>query len=157
MQSRWAYATGLHSENKPRAVWGAETGIHKSFSRKPPQLCRISTKITHMWQVMKFWWKYFEIFSHRFLFIMSVEYLPSVTWIKLLPFLERDFSPAMFICSCWCNWLLGQCTQTCLECGAYAMKRPCPICQGKCQKEWNRDVEMVIQINLFLLSMFTQQ
>ena len=29
------------------------------------------------------------------------------------------------------------------ECGGYAMRRLCPICEGKCGREWIRDVGMV--------------
>lgn len=31
----------------------------------------------------------------------------------------------------------------CFECGGYSMKRPCPVCDGKCNRIWRRDLTMV--------------
>lgn len=43
---------------------------------------------------------------------------------------------------CWSIWCENMCTSSCMECGGYAMERPCPICQGRCGQIWKRDVEM---------------
>ncbi|KAK2172390.1 hypothetical protein NP493_966g00003 [Ridgeia piscesae] len=43
---------------------------------------------------------------------------------------------------CWCSWSQGETGQDCQECGGYALSRPCPVCQGRCDSTWHRDVEM---------------
>ena len=30
-----------------------------------------------------------------------------------------------------------------MECGGHAMRRSCPICEGRCGREWKRDISMV--------------
>lgn len=43
---------------------------------------------------------------------------------------------------CWCSWSQGETGHNCVECGGYALSRPCPVCQGRCDSIWHRDVEM---------------
>ncbi|ELU16065.1 hypothetical protein CAPTEDRAFT_155984 [Capitella teleta] len=43
---------------------------------------------------------------------------------------------------CWSVWFKRECSSSCLECGGFAMQRPCPICNGRCGAVWKRDVEM---------------
>lgn len=43
---------------------------------------------------------------------------------------------------CWCLWSEDQSSANCIECGGYAMSRPCPLCQGQCGAIWTRDVYM---------------
>ncbi|KAI0224784.1 hypothetical protein LSAT2_024213 [Lamellibrachia satsuma] len=43
---------------------------------------------------------------------------------------------------CWCSWSLGEASQDCLECGGNTLTRPCPVCDGRCNSTWHRDVEM---------------
>ena len=45
--------------------------------------------------------------------------------------------------SCWlcgCNWLEDHVSLDCPECGGYALTRPCPNCDGKCQQRWTRNI-----------------
>lgn len=45
--------------------------------------------------------------------------------------------------SCWlcgCNWLEDHVSLDCPECGGYALSRPCPNCDGKCQQTWTRNI-----------------
>lgn len=45
--------------------------------------------------------------------------------------------------SCWlcgCNWQEDHVSLDCPECGGYAMSRPCPSCDGKCQQIWTRNI-----------------
>lgn len=39
---------------------------------------------------------------------------------------------------------MGDCSQQgCVECGGYALERPCPVCGGRCGAVWKRDCELV--------------
>ena len=42
--------------------------------------------------------------------------------------------------ACGVNWCKNEFTMDCHECGGYAMTRPCPHCNGKCESQWKRDV-----------------
>lgn len=45
--------------------------------------------------------------------------------------------------SCWlcgCNWQQDHVSLDCPECGGYALTRPCPSCDGKCQQVWMRNI-----------------
>lgn len=45
--------------------------------------------------------------------------------------------------SCWlcgCNWQQDHVSLDCPECGGYALSRPCPNCDGKCQQVWKRNI-----------------
>uniref|UniRef100_A0A6G1S651 Protein pinocchio n=1 Tax=Aceria tosichella TaxID=561515 RepID=A0A6G1S651_9ACAR len=45
--------------------------------------------------------------------------------------------------SCWlcgCNWLEDHVSLDCPECGGYALTRPCPSCDGKCNQTWTRNI-----------------
>ena len=46
-------------------------------------------------------------------------------------------------CSCNASWYSGEWTTSCTECGGYAMLRTCPLCDGECEKQWKRNVDMV--------------
>ncbi|RUS88928.1 hypothetical protein EGW08_003367, partial [Elysia chlorotica] len=39
-------------------------------------------------------------------------------------------------------WYDNEFTLGCNECGGFAMTRSCPICLGRCDKTWKRDVKM---------------
>ena len=43
--------------------------------------------------------------------------------------------------SCWYEGDYG--SPNCVECGGYALERPCPICNGRCGRLWKRDIELV--------------
>ena len=47
------------------------------------------------------------------------------------------------LCSCNASWYSGEWTTSCTECGGYAMLRTCPLCDGECEKQWKRNVDMV--------------
>ena len=49
----------------------------------------------------------------------------------------------MGLCSCGSVWYDGVVGEGCLECGGYAMKRPCPVCGGQCGRMWTRSTDMV--------------
>lgn len=45
--------------------------------------------------------------------------------------------------SCWlcgCNWQQDHVSLDCPECGGYALSRPCPNCDGKCEQVWKRNI-----------------
>jgi len=42
--------------------------------------------------------------------------------------------------SCGVSWHEDHVSLDCAECGGYAMSRPCPQCDGKCQSLWRRNV-----------------
>lgn len=45
--------------------------------------------------------------------------------------------------SCWlcgCNWQQDHVSLDCQECGGYALTRPCPNCEGKCNQIWKRNI-----------------
>ena len=44
--------------------------------------------------------------------------------------------------TCGVNWANNKFTDNCLECGGFALKRFCPICDGKCSSIWRRQVSM---------------
>lgn len=44
--------------------------------------------------------------------------------------------------TCGVSWMEDHVSLDCFECGGYSMQRPCPICEGKCQRTWNRDIAM---------------
>ncbi|XP_041360514.1 uncharacterized protein LOC121376806 [Gigantopelta aegis] len=43
---------------------------------------------------------------------------------------------------CHKSWYDGQRTEDCKECGGFTLTRSCPICLGKCETVWNRNVKM---------------
>ena len=47
------------------------------------------------------------------------------------------------LCSCGCAWCDGEASDSCVECGGFAMYRPCPLCHGECGALWTRSVDMV--------------
>ena len=63
------------------------------------------------------------------------------TEVKALMQTEEYLIRANRCSSCWSIWYLGQSSHDCLECGGYPLERPCPVCDGKCQRIWTRDVE----------------
>ncbi|XP_071804081.1 uncharacterized protein [Asterias amurensis] len=50
--------------------------------------------------------------------------------------------------TCHISWYEGRFTYGCEECGGFALKRPCPICTGKCQAIWTRETEMSHKMRL---------
>ena len=57
---------------------------------------------------------------------------------------SREYQRVYTRCQlCWCSWSEDQCSDNCMECGGFAMTRSCPICNGKCDSEWTREVQMV--------------
>lgn len=49
--------------------------------------------------------------------------------------------------TCGVSWNDDHVSLDCFECGGYSMHRPCPICEGKCQRTWTRDVAMSHAMN----------
>ena len=49
----------------------------------------------------------------------------------------------LIVYSCGVNWHQDHVTLDCVECGGYAMERPCPECDGKCNTMWRRNLSMV--------------
>jgi hypothetical protein len=47
------------------------------------------------------------------------------------------------IISCGVSWHQNHVTLDCRECGGYAMERPCPECDGKCDSQWRRNLTAV--------------
>ncbi|XP_054156502.1 uncharacterized protein LOC128954913 isoform X2 [Oppia nitens] len=41
---------------------------------------------------------------------------------------------------CGVSWHQNHVTLDCSECGGYAMSRPCPECDGKCDSQWQRNL-----------------
>ncbi|XP_076365854.1 uncharacterized protein LOC143254584 [Tachypleus tridentatus] len=41
--------------------------------------------------------------------------------------------------SCGVSWMDNHISLDCLECGGYALQRPCPECEGECKSIWSRD------------------
>ena len=60
-----------------------------------------------------------------------------------------------YVFRCWCSWYLGEVSKNCPECGGHALARNCPLCDGRCDSIWHRDVEMVCETMLFIVSEFT--
>lgn len=44
---------------------------------------------------------------------------------------------------CGVSWQEDHVSLDCSECGGYAMQRPCPNCEGKCQSIWRRNLVAV--------------
>ncbi|XP_022253460.1 uncharacterized protein LOC106468628 isoform X2 [Limulus polyphemus] len=42
--------------------------------------------------------------------------------------------------SCGVSWTDNHVSLDCLECGGYALQRPCPKCEGECKSIWSRDM-----------------
>ncbi|CAG2172390.1 unnamed protein product [Oppiella nova] len=42
--------------------------------------------------------------------------------------------------ACGVSWHQNHVTLDCSECGGYAMSRPCPQCDGKCDSQWQRNL-----------------
>lgn len=43
--------------------------------------------------------------------------------------------------TCGVSWSEEQACLDCTECGGYALKRPCPHCNGSCDGLWSRDLD----------------
>ncbi|XP_043275815.1 protein pinocchio isoform X2 [Venturia canescens] len=44
--------------------------------------------------------------------------------------------------TCGVSWSEEHVSLDCRECGDYPLKRPCPLCEGRCHKVWKRDLTM---------------
>lgn len=44
--------------------------------------------------------------------------------------------------TCGVSWSDNHVSLDCRECGGYSLKRPCPLCDGKCHSSWRRDISM---------------
>ncbi|XP_015186812.1 PREDICTED: uncharacterized protein LOC107071900 [Polistes dominula] len=44
--------------------------------------------------------------------------------------------------TCGVSWSQDHVSLDCSECGGYSLQRPCPLCDGRCRKEWKRDLTM---------------
>ena len=75
----------------------------------------------HICSRLLFWFTYLHLFCF---------------YIMLSNFLYAIFS-------CQASWYDDQTGSECEECGGYAMVRPCPVCEGMCNKRWQRDIDMV--------------
>jgi len=42
--------------------------------------------------------------------------------------------------SCGVSWQDEHVSLDCSECGGYSLSRPCPLCDGKCGRQWKRDL-----------------
>jgi len=42
--------------------------------------------------------------------------------------------------TCGVSWHQNHVTLDCIECGGYAMERPCPQCDGRCGEVWRRNL-----------------
>lgn len=50
-------------------------------------------------------------------------------------------APGSAICqNCGADWGNGQVTESCAECGGFALVRSCPVCSGRCGAIWRRAV-----------------
>ncbi|XP_017785552.1 PREDICTED: protein pinocchio [Nicrophorus vespilloides] len=52
----------------------------------------------------------------------------------------RDQMTSCFTCGV--SWADDHVSLDCSECGGYAMRRPCPSCDGTCGSQWKRDLSM---------------
>jgi hypothetical protein len=44
--------------------------------------------------------------------------------------------------TCGVSWTEDHVSLDCFECGGYSMQRPCPVCDGKCESTFRRDLAM---------------
>jgi hypothetical protein len=44
---------------------------------------------------------------------------------------------------CGVSWHEDHVSLDCRECGGYSLERPCPLCDGRCNSVWKRDLTMV--------------
>lgn len=44
--------------------------------------------------------------------------------------------------TCGVSWYEDHVSLDCRECGGYSLERPCPMCDGRCQSLWKRDLTM---------------
>ncbi|RZF43745.1 hypothetical protein LSTR_LSTR009168 [Laodelphax striatellus] len=44
--------------------------------------------------------------------------------------------------TCGVNWQDDHVSLDCAECGGYSLERPCPLCDGRCNTLWKRDLTM---------------
>jgi hypothetical protein len=43
--------------------------------------------------------------------------------------------------TCGVDWSMGKFSNRCTECAGGALKRPCPLCKGRCGATWRRSVD----------------
>lgn len=44
--------------------------------------------------------------------------------------------------TCGVSWHEDHVSLDCRECGGYSLERPCPLCEGRCNSIWKRDLTM---------------
>ncbi|KAL1465874.1 hypothetical protein WDU94_005400 [Cyamophila willieti] len=44
--------------------------------------------------------------------------------------------------TCGVSWYEDHVSLDCGECGGYSLERPCPMCDGRCQAQWKRDLTL---------------
>ncbi|PNF25087.1 Protein pinocchio, partial [Cryptotermes secundus] len=44
--------------------------------------------------------------------------------------------------TCGVSWHEDHVSLDCRECGGYSLERPCPLCDGRCNSVWKRDLTM---------------
>nr|CAD7260248.1 unnamed protein product [Timema shepardi] len=54
--------------------------------------------------------------------------------------------------TCGVSWHDEHVSLDCRECGGYSLERPCPLCDGRCNSVWKRDLTMLADALVVLSS-----
>ena len=72
--------------------------------------------------------------------------IPALSFLHLtviVPSLVGVLNVFIILGRCGVSWSDDHVSLDCSECGGYSLSRPCPMCDGKCKSQWQRDVSTV--------------